>query len=117
MSCGSGGCGSCGTEDGLEDLVDESLLPTPSTKPPGLPLDTRALVARIQHVAAKLRVQVEVEHHKEDDVDESQAAEFSLLFNDIGVTLAGGNAQAVKVDTTRSTFDMRISSIISTHCS
>ena len=95
MSCGSGGCGSCGTEKGTHDVLDKALLPTfPSRQT----IDARPLVLRIQHVAAKLRVQLELEHDAEELVDDSQTAEFSLLFNDIAVTLASGNAQAVKVN-------------------
>jgi len=74
--------------------VSDGALPTAAPS-----LDTRGLVLRIQHIAAKLRVQLEVEQDGEAPIDESQAAEWSLLFNDIGVRLAGGNAQAVKVAT------------------
>ena len=90
MSCGGGACGSCGPADGAV-ASDESLLAAAPS------LDTRALVRRIEHLAAKLRVQLETEQGGDEAVDELQAAEWSALFNDVGVTLAGGNAQAVKV--------------------
>jgi len=77
-------------------VADGTLLPSAPARPPATSLNTRALISRIQHVAAKLRVQLELEHDTDETVDEEQAAEFSVLFNDIGVTLAGGNAQAVK---------------------
>ena len=100
MSCGGGGCGSCGTEDGAQDTTDNTLLPAPTGQSLKHGVDTRSLVSRIQHVAGRLRVQLEVEQQPDDAdelVDEAQAAEFSLLFNDIAVTMARGNAQSVKV--------------------
>ena len=96
MSCGGGGCGSCGPAAGAA-ASDESLLATAPS------LDTRALALRIQHIAAKLRVQLEAEQGGDEAVDKSQAAEWSALFNDVGVTLAGGNAQSVKVSTRHTT--------------
>ena len=61
----------------------------------------RSTIERLSCVSStwqpKLRVQLEAEHDAAELVDDSQAAEFTLLFNDIAVTLAGGNAQAVKV--------------------
>ena len=81
----------------MQDSVDGSVMAPAASLPSARPLNTRSLVMRIQHVAAKLRVQLDIEHEAEELVDEQQATDFSLLFNDIGVTLAGGNAQAVTV--------------------
>ena len=112
MSCGSGACGSCGGSAVEPDsaVVDvESLLTPPSPPTPFISEDSshlpsskqplldshllHSLQSRIHSAAVALR---ELEGSA-DVEDEEATSALMQTFSDIGWTLAGENAQAVKV--------------------